>query len=239
MDGVRDRSQLRVAMLLAATGVVSRVRVLASDGVPFATSSCVAERLQEAAFEVAAASEVTAVDARWIFAAPAVARTSPMLAPLVTDIRGGALPTQSAPSVPQPTPPRANPPLVTGQVAVSSVDADVTGVAPALHSQVARDEAALRGCYNVRLNTWGPAEGTLVFALTFTAGARRHPVERASQVGGTLTEAEPARCLIEWFRRQVYDLEPSTTRATIALRFTMDTPSVTGAPTVARRRNRM
>jgi hypothetical protein len=107
---------------------------------------------------------------------------------------------------------------------VSAVEVDVPAAVTPLRVQVGRDEAALRGCYNVRLNTWGPIEGTLVFALTFAPGERRHPVAGVTRIGGTLTDAEPARCLQGWFQRQVYDLDPAVARATISLRFTMDDP---------------
>ena len=105
---------------------------------------------------------------------------------------------------------------------MTSVETDVPEAATRLHVQVARDGAALRGCYNVRLNTWGPAEGTLEFSLTLVRGAPRHAVVNVLRTGGTLTDREPAACLIGWFQRQVYELDPAVSRATIALRFTMD-----------------
>ena len=107
---------------------------------------------------------------------------------------------------------------------MTSVETDVPGAETRLHAQIDRDHAALRGCYNVRLNTWGPAEGTLVFSLALAGGAARHAVRSATRTGGTLTDREPAACLIGWFGRQVYELDPAVTRATVALRFTMDPP---------------
>jgi hypothetical protein len=107
---------------------------------------------------------------------------------------------------------------------VTSVETDVPEAATRLHVQVARDEAALRGCYNLRLNGWGPVEGTLEFLLILARGAPRHAVVNVLRTGGTLSYPEPATCLIGWFRRQVYELDPAVSRATIALRFTMDPP---------------
>ncbi|MFO0624144.1 MAG: hypothetical protein U0325_00890 [Polyangiales bacterium] len=108
------------------------------------------------------------------------------------------------------------------------VEVDVPAAAASLHVQVGRDEAALRGCDNVRLNTWGPIEGTLAFALTFAPGERRHPVTGVTRVDGTLTDEEPARCLEAWFGRQVCDLDPAVARATISLHFTMKAPVSAG-----------
>ena len=222
MDGIRGPNLLRVAVLIDATGSAFRVRVLDDGGVPRATSSCFAERLQAASFQSSRTNEVTAVEARWTFSARrAVAPRSGMLDGFVfANSPVAPLPPSASPT--PPPPPRANPPVRTGQVAVVSVETDVPEAATPLHVQLNRDGAALRGCYNVRLNTWGPAEGTLVFALSLTPGAPRHPVVSATRTGGTLSDAEPATCLLGWFRRQVYEATPAVSRATITLRFTMD-----------------
>lgn len=224
MGGFGPRNQLRIAILIDSTGRAFRTRVLDEDGVPFATSSCFAERLQAAPFASSRTNEVTAVEARWTFSVRRpVASEFESFIGIATSAGSTAPTTPTPPPAPLP-PPRPNPPIRTGQVAVTAVETDVPEAATRLHVQVARDEAALRGCYNLRLNGWGPAEGTLEFALTLARGAPRHAVVNVLRTGGTLTDREPATCLIEWFQRQVYELDPAVSRATIALRFTMDPP---------------
>jgi hypothetical protein len=103
-QGLQGARSLSVAMLINAEGVVfRRVRVLDAEGVPFATSACVAERLSAVAFPHARVNEVTAVEARWILAAPPPRRRANEIS-LMTS--AGTRAPSAAPPPPPPSPGR-------------------------------------------------------------------------------------------------------------------------------------